>query len=268
MPNALIITAAGINCDVELARAFESAGAQPELRHLNELRRDPALMDRFDLIGVPGGFSYGDSIAAGRIAAALMRQSLYAPLVRAIERGVPIIAPCNGFQILVQVGLLPGPGIGEPWPPEPPQPTVALATNAKARFADQWSRVEVPANTRCIWTRGLRMTGDAAMLPSAHGEGRFIAESPAVIRELDRNGQIALRYVRDDNFNGSMDCIAGICDASGLVFGLMPHPERYTRWTQHPFWTRLSGDAVKDDTLGLQMFRNAVLHAAAARTAV
>ncbi|MHC4219962.1 MAG: phosphoribosylformylglycinamidine synthase subunit PurQ, partial [Planctomycetota bacterium] len=116
MPTALILTAAGINCDLELGHAFELAGATAEPLHLNRLIREPALIDRFDLIGLPGGFSYGDAIGAGRIAAALIRPHLYPAFVSAIERGVPIIAPCNGFQIAVQAGLLPGPAAGSPWP--------------------------------------------------------------------------------------------------------------------------------------------------------
>src|SRR5215470_4368028 len=118
MATALIITAAGINCDLELGHAFSLAGAEPVFLHLNRLMREPDLIDRFDLIGIPGGFSYGDAIAAGRIAAQLMKRTLYPALVRAIARGTPILAPCNGFQIAVQMGLLPGPapGSGENWP--------------------------------------------------------------------------------------------------------------------------------------------------------
>lgn len=259
MPNALIITAAGINCERELAHAFELAGAASRFMHLNRLMASPELIDEFDLIGLPGGFSYGDAVAAGRIAAQLMRRTLYGALVDAIGRGVPIIAPCNGFQIAVQVGLLPGPVDGE-WPSQPPVPSVALTQNESARFIDRWCRIEVPTNTRCIWTRGLDAPAHTALLPVAHGEGRFVAE-PTLIERLAINGQIAVRYGAGDNPNGSVEDIAGICDASGLFFGLMPHPERYTRWTQHPFWTRLSEAEKCGEPLGLAMFRNAVRHA-------
>lgn len=262
MPNALVLTAAGINCDLELTRAFELAGATPQFVHLNELVADPNRLDAFDLIGLPGGFSYGDAIAAGRIVAQIIRQSLYPALVRAIERGVPIIAPCNGFQIAVQAGLLPGPAPGEPWPSTPARPTVALAANASARFIDRWCRIAVPAETRCIWTRGLAADADAAMLPIAHGEGRFVAES-AIVRRLESTGQIALRYASDDNPNGSTADIAGICDASGLVLGLMPHPERYTTWAHHPFRARLDASLTQSPPSGLAMFRSAVEYVAA-----
>lgn len=258
MAQALVITAAGINCDIELVRAFRQAGATVESLHLNQLIAEPALIDRFDLIGLPGGFSFGDAVAAGRIMAAMIRQSLYEPLVRAVERGVPVIAPCNGFQIAVQAGLLPGPIDAGAWLDQPARPTVALARNASARFIDRWTHIEIPADTRCIWTRNLTMTDATALLPIAHGEGRFVAESDALLDQLESNGQIAVRYAAADNPNGSARHIAGICDSSGLVFGLMPHPERYTQWPQHPSWTRLRETAPAADPPGLQMFRNAV----------
>jgi phosphoribosylformylglycinamidine synthase len=265
MPLALIITAPGINCDLELDHAFQLAGALTESIHVNRLIDEPALVERFDLIGLPGGFSYGDAAGAGRIAAALMKQHLYGAFVEAIERGVPIIAPCNGFQIAAQMGLLPGPDPGEPWPSSPPRPTVALGPNASARFSDRWCRVEVPASTRCVWTSGLDADDDTRMLPIAHGEGRFIPASNDVLKRLERHGQVALRYAADDNPNGSVGDVAGICDATGLVFGLMPHPERYTRWEHHPYWTRLDESQRRGEPLGLRMFRSAVT--AAAQTA-
>jgi phosphoribosylformylglycinamidine synthase len=262
MPSALIITAAGINCDLELGRAFELAGATPEFVHLNLLMKDPAIIDRFDLIGIPGGFSYGDAIAAGRIAAQLMRKMLYPAFVRAIERGAPIIAPCNGFQIAAQMGLLPGPnaGSGDTWPAESPRPSVALAQNESGRFIDRWCRVEIPANTRCIWTQGLDVDSQTGLLPIAHGEGRFTPESDDLLHRLEESGQVAIRYAADENPNGSTGDVAGICDSSGLIFGLMPHPERYTQWPQHPWWTRLNSQQTLGEPLGLRIFRNAVAH--------
>lgn len=266
LPNALIITAAGINCDQELARGFELAGAAPQFVHLNRLMAEPALVDRFDLIGIPGGFSYGDAVAAGRIAAQLMRQSLYEAFVRAVERGVPIIAPCNGFQIAVQMGLLPGPAVGASWPREAPRPSAALAQNESARFVDRWCAVEIVSDSRCIWTRGIECNRQTCLLPVAHGEGRFVPGSPDLLRRLEGQGQVAVRFVEGDSPNGSAGNIAGICDASGLVFGLMPHPERYTSWLQHPFWTRLGEADMTGEPLGLQIFRNAVAHTANVQT--
>ena len=254
-PRALVITAPGINCDGELAQAFEAAGAAPELALLKALERNPSRIDAFDLVGLPGGFSYGDDVAAGRVMAVLMRERVYPALAAAVARGVPVICPCNGFQIAVQAGLLPGPSGA--WPATPARPTVALCQNESTRFHDAWTRVRIPANTRCIWTRGLELDDQTGLLPSAHGEGRFITDADT-LKALHANGQVAVQYGDGENFNGSMDAIAGICDPSGLVFGLMPHPERYTRWTQHPWWTRLAPSQRQGEPLGLRVFRNAV----------
>lgn len=261
MPRALIITAAGINCDLELAQAFQLAGATPDFVHLNQLLASPKRLERYELIGLPGGFSYGDAIAAGRIMAQLMRQVLYPGLVKAIERGVAIITPCNGFQIAAQLGLLPGPAPGEPWPDSPPPPIIALAYNASARFVDRWVKVELPADGRCVWTQGIHAEESTRLLPVAHGEGRFIPQDDDLLKQLEDTGQIAVRYAADDNPNGSTANVAGLCDASGLVLGLMPHPERFTRWTHHPWWTRLDESETSAEPLGLQMFHNAVMHA-------
>ena len=262
-PRALVVTAPGINCDGELARAFAEAGARPESILFERLRREPSLLDGYDLIGLPGGFSYGDDAGAGRILAQLIRKDLYPALAAAIARGVPMIAPCNGFQIAVQAGLLPGPDAGMDWPASPAPPIVALAPNSAGRFRDDWTVVEIPEDTRCIWTAGLsEVDSSVRLLPSAHGEGRFVAD-PSIVERLEQERRIAVRYGRDANFNGSTGAIAGICDASGLVLGLMPHPERYTRWSQHPTWTRLAPEVRSREPLGLLMFRNAVRHAMA-----
>jgi phosphoribosylformylglycinamidine synthase len=263
MPRALVIRAAGTNCDEEMLRAFELAGATAELIHLDALLRDPAACDRFDLFGFPGGFSYGDDIASGRIFAMKVRTRLYPALREALLRSCPMIGACNGFQVLVQVGLLPG-MIGEPgvWPAQPPAQTVALADNIDARFHDRWVGVKYEPQSVCVWTRGLSDSfatsdHDAAMqLPVAHGEGRLVASSSDLIAGMERAGQVALRYV--DNYNGSQGAIAGICDASGLVLGLMPHPERFLDWNRHPAWTRLPARLRACETPGLRIFRNAV----------
>ena len=261
MTKALVITAPGINCDLELAEGFELAGASATSIHLHALMEEPDVIDTFDLIGLPGGFSYGDAIGAGRVMASLMRRTLYLKFVEALQRGVPVIAPCNGFQIAVQFGLLPGPMPGTEYPTSAPKPTVALAQNKSARFIDTWVQFKVPDNTRCIWTKNISSTKETALIPIAHGEGRFVPANEKVMQTLEENGQIACRYTHDDNPNGSVDDVMGICDSSGLVLGLMPHPERYLRWTQHPTWTRLQIGAMIGDTIGLQMFKNAVAYA-------
>jgi len=260
MSKALVITAPGINCDLELEEAFMLAGATPRSIHLNELMANPERIDEADLIGLPGGFSYGDSIAAGRIMANLMRETLYGKFVEALQRGVPMIAPCNGFQIAVQIGLLPGPTPGNNWSQDAPTPSVSLSQNQSARFIDKWVGIQIPSNTRCVWTKGIASTEETSVIPIAHGEGRFVPANDEVLQSLEESGRIACRYNADDNPNGSVGDVMGICDASGLVLGLMPHPERFLRWTQHPYWTRLSESQMQQEPLGLQMFKNAITH--------
>jgi len=253
-PRTLIIRTAGTNCDVELAHAFSLAGSTPETIHLHRLIDEPTLIDRFDLIGFPGGFSYGDDIAAGRILANRLRHRLLEPLQHAVERGVPMIGVCNGFQVIAKMGLLPDP---RPRSGKVEQ-TVTLADNSGGRFIDKWVPLVAPGSV-CIWTKGL----DAFELPIAHGEGRFHPGSEENLRTLRANRQIALRYAPGSNPNGSVDDIAGICDPSGLVFGLMPHPERFTDPTNHPQWTRKGADWLTQTTAGLCIFQNAVEHVAA-----
>lgn len=255
-PRAIVLRTAGTNCDAEMVRAFELAGASVELVHLDALCAEPDRLDAFDLVGFPGGFSYGDDIASGRIFAMRVREKLYPALRRAAERGVCMIGACNGFQVMVQAGLLPGPASGEPWPDEAPRPTVGLAQNAQARFVDRWAGFAVEPGTPCVWLQGLGDRPDEQMvLPVAHGEGRIVADD-AVLGSLKAGGHVAVRYTED--VNGSAGRIAGLCDATGRIFGLMPHPERYLDWNRHPAATRLDESTRTSVTPGLAMFRSAV----------
>lgn len=253
-----------------MQRAFELAGARVEVVHVDRLIGEPGMLDGFELIGFPGGFSYGDDIAAGRVLAVRLRERLWGALRDAVERGACMIGVCNGFQVMTQVGLLPGPPPPEDDPQagqigglklsdRAPTPTVALAENAGGRFVDRWVRMELGAGAeRCVWTRGLVEHADdegVLMLPIAHGEGRFVG-SEEVVSGLVSSGRAVLRYAEGDDPNGSMARIAGISDATGRVFGLMPHPERYLSWAHHPWGTRLEGR--RGDTPGLAMFRRAV----------
>lgn len=248
-PTALIIRTAGTNCDRELAHAFTLAGATVRTEHLNHLIAEPAIVDQADIIGFPGGFSYGDDIAAGRIFANRLRHGLLEPLQRAVQRGVPMIGICNGFQVLAKLGLLPN---------TDGRQTVTLAENTSGRFIDRWVRLTVPQNTQCIWTRDL----GECHLPIAHGEGRFVTDNDQTLASIKEQNQIAIVYASDDNPNGSVDDIAGICDPSGLVFGLMPHPERFVHPTNDPSWTRRGTEFLKTEPAGLIMIRNAVTFAA------
>ena len=244
-PSTLIIRTAGTNCDAELAHAFEQAGASTQTVHVAKLIEQPDLIASFDLIGFPGGFSYGDDVAAGRILANRLKHRLLGPLQDAVKRGVPMIGICNGFQVLVKLGLLPY--------PEQATQACTLADNHSGRFTCKWGPVQADQASKCIWTQGLT----DFELPVAHGEGRFTGPAE-LISELQTNGQVALRYAPNTNPNGSDGDIAGICDPAGVIFGLMPHPERYVTPTQDPQWTR-QGEGFLNETMpGLTMFQNAV----------
>ncbi|GAB4383211.1 MAG: phosphoribosylformylglycinamidine synthase subunit PurQ [Phycisphaerales bacterium] len=257
MPRAIVIRTAGTNCEQEMLRAFRLAGAETELVHVDRLIDRPALLERADLLGFPGGFSYGDDIASGRILAMKIRERLWPQLREAAERGVLMIGVCNGFQVMVQVGLLPGPPPGQAWPHTPPAQTIALAHNAGGRFVDRWTGVHVPEHSVCVWTSGWKagFDDDELLMPSAHGEGRIVGASDELLDQLEAQGQIAVLY--RENFNGSQRAIAGLCDVRGRICGLMPHPERFLDWTRHPYWTRLA-DHGERATPGLAMFRAAV----------
>lgn len=257
MPTALVIRTAGTNCDEELARAFTLAGARVQTHHVDALAADPAPIAEADLIGFPGGFSYGDDVASGRLLALRCRERLWPALRAAAADAKPMIGVCNGFQVMVQAGLLPGPAAGEPWADHPAAASVALADNAGDRFIDRWVRVTPEASSPCIWTQPLvGLDEHLAILPIAHAEGRLVA-SDGTLDALEAAGQVALRYA--EPVNGSARDIAGICDPSGRIFGLMPHPERYLDRTRHPFFTRLDGGLFpKGEGPGLAMFRAAV----------
>lgn len=212
--------------------------------HVNRLLENPGLLESYAILTIPGGFSYGDDISAGRILAQQISSRLLEPMKRFVEKGRPVAGICNGFQVLVKTELLPG-GSKEGGHP------ATLAHNDVGRFMCKWVTLREEPGSKCVWTRGL---GEVE-LPIAHGEGRFVTASDEVLKGLESRGQIALRYVPTAP-NGSTANIAGVCDASGLVFGLMPHPERHVRKDQHPAWTSLGG--LEGDGPGLKVFRNAV----------
>ncbi|MGH7215096.1 MAG: phosphoribosylformylglycinamidine synthase I [Tepidisphaeraceae bacterium] len=269
-PKTLILRSAGTNCDAETAHAFELAGATTQAVHVNRLLENPAILQDFQLLAFPGGFSYGDDIAAGRILANQIKHHLPDAVRRFIDDGKPVIGICNGFQVLIKTDLLPGTVGGRTGQ------TCTLAHNDSGRFIDKWVRL-APRGNKCVWTAGLDEAGGEVLeLPIAHGEGKFVPADESVRRALWDNDQVALVYAKEDgspaggpassdNPNGSVDDIAGVCDATGLVFGLMPHPERHVDPTQHPAWTSRRGPRgeLPREGQGLRIFRNAVRHATA-----
>lgn len=237
-PRALVITAPGSNRDADVMFALELAGADPNAMSVKQLIASPHHIDDSQLIVIPGGFSYADALGAGRLFAHDLTGVISEALNRAVEHRRPIIGICNGFQTLVRSGMLPG-----------RSQHVALGHNEGGTFDCRWVRL-APASRRCIWTRSLTEEIDC---PIAHGEGRFICE-PDVYDELLDNDQVALRYT-SLNPNGSMDAIAGICDDTGVVLGLMPHPENHVLPRQHPQFHRgVSGK------LGLNLFHQGVAY--------
>ena len=252
-PKVLVLRAAGTNCDVETAFAFRKAGGEPETVHVNRLLDRSVDLHAWQILAIPGGFSYGDDVGAGKILAAELEHRLGDGLREFVERGGLVIGICNGFQVLVKTSLLPGNrelAAGE---------GVTLAVNDSQKFEDRWVTLQVLA-TGCAW---LRRGNRTIELPVAHGEGRFLPKSQAVLDALKRNRQVVVRYVRPDgsdaaypeNPNGSVDGVAGITDPTGRVFGLMPHPERHIFRRQHPRWTRGEGSEGGD---GLEIFENAI----------
>jgi phosphoribosylformylglycinamidine synthase len=235
--NVLVMTGYGLNCDYETAYAFELAGARAVRVHINSLIDGPTKLDDYQILVFIGGFGWGDDHGAGVIQAVRMKTSIGRQLIEFVDKGNLILGICNGFQALVNLGLLPGLSQNRH------QRSVALIYNDCGNFRDQWVALRANPASPCVFTRGI----DLAELPVRHGEGKFIA-AEATLAELHRNNQIAVQYALPDgapangrfpfNPNGSIDDIAGICDVTGRIFGLMPHPESYNHPTNHPDWTR------------------------------
>lgn len=258
-PEVCVLRTAGTNCDKETAFAFSKAGALPELVHINAFFAKEKSLDDYQILALPGGFSYGDDIAAGKILANELKYKLIEDIRRFISDGKLIIGICNGFQILVKSGLLPGNA-------EFVQET-SLIINDSGRFEDRWVYLKPEGSgSKCVWTGGL---SEVIYLPVAHGEGKFIVKDSAVLERLKNNGQVVFRYCGvngrphpggeggyPDNPNGSVDNIAGICDETGRILGLMPHPERHIALSQHP---RHAGR--KKDGDGMAIFRSGVEYA-------
>ena len=261
---ALVLTGYGLNCDNETAHAFELAGAAPAKVHINSLIDGSVTLSDYHILTFVGGFSWGDDHGAGVVQAVRLKTSIGDQIREFIEKGRLILGICNGFQALVNLGLLPG--LGHDYRSR----LVALTYNDCGNFRDDWVTLSVNADSPCIFTRGIERID----LPVRHGEGKFHAETP-VIERLTAGKQVVMRYAAPDgqpagrqfpyNPNGSVDDIAGICDPTGRVFGLMPHPEAYNHFTNHPLWSRRKESSRRkkekvepEPTPGIKIFRNAV----------
>ena len=280
-PRVLILRAPGTNCERETAFAFETAGARADIVHLGRLLENSKLAAEYQILCIPGGFSYGDDISAGRIFGSQMRQHLADTFHDFKEAGKLLLGICNGFQILLKSGVL--------LPDQPDDPIATLTLNASGKFEDRWVHLRA-VSPKCVFLQGI----EQLYLPVAHAEGQFVARDEATLRKLDEAGLLVLRYTTDrvqgSGFrvqeemgnphsairnpqsaeprtlnpepsvpypacpNGAQLCVAGLCDETGRVFGLMPHPERHIDPTQHPRWTRERRE--RGD--GLAIFENAV----------
>ena len=242
-PRAMVLRAAGTNCDKESQHALELAGFSAERVHLFRVMERPALLDEVQLLMIPGGFSYGDDVAAGKIFANQILHHLAEALNKFVADGKLILGVCNGFQVLLKSGLL-------PWgraDAEAANQDATLAWNDCGSFVDRWVPLRAE-DSKCVFLP----PGERLTLPIAHGEGKFVTRDDAALEKIRSGGQVAVRY-DGDNPNGSIDDVAGICDPSGRVFALMPHPERFVDVTQHPTWTR--GGVHRPD--GLIVFQRA-----------
>jgi phosphoribosylformylglycinamidine synthase subunit PurQ / glutaminase len=261
-PRVLVLRTAGTNCDQETVHAWELAGALPQRVHVRELIESPSILDRFAILTIPGGFSYGDDISAGKILAMQLIHHLADPLRKFVDAGRLVLGICNGFQVLVKAGLLPG-FAGASSPPFPPlakgvegdgsssvpgrvEQTVTLTNNDSARFEARWIHLRSSPRPNAFLPDERILA-----MPIAHGEGKLVTANAEVRRRLHQGGHVALTYCDSEghpgpypiNPNGSEDDIAGLVDATGQVLALMPHPERHVDPRQHPEWTRRNTEA-------------------------
>ena len=249
-PRALVMAGDGINCETETAQALRLAGFDAEIRHLNDLIAEQLTMDqlssRYNALALPGGFSFGDDLTSGKVLALKITHGLGWQVSTFAERGGMVIGICNGFQALIRMGVF-----GK---------DISITYNASGKFINSWVKA-TPTGSKCVWLKGLGTLD----LPIRHGEGRIVisaARKTELMGKLERFGMACLRYEGDPN--GSEDRLAGLCDMSGRVFGLMPHPEAFVRWTSHPEWT-LQPARASAPGQGLAIFENAYQEAIRAK---
>jgi len=255
----IVLRTAGTNCDAETVFAFECFGARVDAVHINKLFSEEIRLRDYHILAIPGGFTYGDDIESGRILANELNLKLGSDLCQFICDGKLIVGICNGFQVLVKSGILPGPLDKRGEKAHDSSQKATLTNNDSGKFEDRWSYLKVEGNS--VWTEGL---DDIVYYPVAHAEGKFVPLNADILSRLSKNKQIAFRYCSPQgtrpgypgNPNGSVEDIAGITDATGRILGLMPHPERHFLFFQHPYWTRLNNNGRYGQ--GAQIFKNGV----------
>lgn len=254
-PKVCVLKTDGVNCDKETANAFSLAGGRPKTVHMNELRAGEEKLNNFQILAIPGGFSYGDDVASGKVLALELNSYLGDQLNNFVyqQKGL-ILGVCNGFQVLVRTGLLPFGTMGEM--------KTTLTNNDSGKFECRWINLKVENNSACTFLNGM---GNPISLQVAHGEGKFFAKEPelnrieaeklVVLRYCDQLGNVTQEHPQ--NPNGSLNSIAGITDPTGRILGLMPHPERFVRITQYPNWRRIPNL----EPQGLPLFKNMISYA-------
>jgi phosphoribosylformylglycinamidine synthase subunit PurQ / glutaminase len=246
--NVMVLRGPGTNCDGETVYAFQQAGGVTSLCHINQLIRHERRISDYQIMVIPGGFSYGDDIGAGKVLANELKQKVGEDIKEFVSQGGLILGICNGFQVMAKAGILPDIKSAT-------APPLTLGTNDSGKFECRWINLAVEKKSPCVFTEGI----DSMYLPVAHGEGKVITdirglrELKAVLYYCDETGNTQAGYPH--NPNGSMNNIAGVCDPTGRIFALMPHPERYIHFTQNPQWTRKKPKEFGD---GLAIFKNAV----------
>jgi phosphoribosylformylglycinamidine synthase len=251
-PKALVLTGYGINCDYETQHAFNLVGADAKRVHINDIIDKMENLEDYQILAFPGGFSFGDDISSGKVLANKLKFNIFDDLQKFIDDGKVIIGICNGFQSMVKLGILPA------FERNYKKQVTTLTFNDSGRFEDRWVYLKINPKSRCIFTKNI----DMLYLPVRHGEGKFVAKE-IFLQKLNKNNQVALWYVDEKgnlsgypwNPNGSLENIAGICDGTGRIFGLMPHPEAYLYMTNNPRWTR---EKLSEEGMGVKIFRNAV----------
>jgi phosphoribosylformylglycinamidine synthase subunit PurQ / glutaminase len=249
---AAVLCGYGINCEYETEYALRASGAEAQRVHVHDLIANPKMLEDFNLLAFPGGFSYGDDLGSGKVLANKMRFRMKEQMQEFVRQGKLVIGICNGFQMVAKMGLLPYNDFAQ---------GATLMANDSGKFEDRWVYLKINQKSPCVFTRGI----SGLMLPVRHGEGKFLASAP-VLRDIAAKNMIAMQYVNEKdelagypyNPNGSPMNIAGICNEQGNVFGLMPHPEAYSAMVNNPFWPSVK-DRIKDwKGSGMKVFENAV----------